>query len=181
MGYVAFAADIYGQEVRPVDMKGASELAGKYKSDRALMRERAQAALETLSSNRQVDKNKIAAIGFCFGGTVALELARDMAPLKGVVSFHGGLSSVNKATTMAPKILVLHGGDDPYVSPKEVAEFQQEMRDAKADWQFIAYGNTVHSFTQEAAGADNSKGAAYNEQSSKRAGREMETFFKDIF
>lgn len=178
LGYVAFAADVYGQGVRAKDMKEASELAGKYKSDRKLMRERAQAALATLSANKRVNKEKMAAMGYCFGGTVALELARDGAPLSSVVSFHGGLSTPMKAEKLSPHILVLHGGDDPYVPVKEVEEFQDEMRKAKADWQFIAYGNTVHSFTNPEAGSDNSKGAAYNEQSAKRAWDQMRAFFK---
>lgn len=181
MGYVAFAADVYGQGVRPKDGKEASELATKYKEDRKLLRERAGAALETLKSNKKVDQKKIAAIGFCFGGTTALELARMNAPLSGVVSFHGGLSTPMKGESFSSKILVLHGGDDPYVPQNEVTEFQEEMRKGKADWQFISYGNTVHSFMHEEAGTDNSKGAAYNPVSEKRAWREMQNFFKDIF
>ncbi len=178
LGYVAFAADVYGQGVYAKDMKEASELAGKYKGDRKLMRQRAQAALMALLSSKKVNKNKIAAIGYCFGGTVALELARDGAPLSSVVSFHGGLSTPLKAETMTPKILILHGADDPYVPGTEVAEFQEEMRKAKADWQFISYGNTVHSFTNPEAGSDNSKGAAYNKISAERAWDQMKAFFK---
>jgi dienelactone hydrolase len=179
-GFIAFAADIYGQGVRPADWKAASELATKYKNDRTTMRARAQAALETLLKQKNVDTTKTAAIGFCFGGTVALELARDGAPLKGVVSFHGGLAAPVKATTLTPKILALHGADDPFVPATEVAEFQTEMRNAKADWEFISYGNAVHSFTHKDAGNDNSKGAAYNELAEKRSMREMDNFFKEI-
>lgn len=178
LGYAAFAADIYGQGVRAKDMNEANELSVKYKTDRKLMRERAQAALATLVANKRVNKNKVAAMGYCFGGTVALELARDGAPLTSVVSFHGGLSTPMKASTLSPKVLVLHGGDDPFVPVKEVEEFQEEMRKAKADWQFISYGNTVHSFTNPEAGNDSSKGFAYNEESSKRAWDQMKAFFK---
>lgn len=181
LGYVAFAADVYGQGVRPKDAKEAGELAGKFKNDRKLMRERAQAALKALSENKRVNKEKVSAIGYCFGGTVALELARDGAPLTSVVSFHGGLGAPVKAEKMTPRILVLHGGDDPYVPQTEVQEFQEEMRKAKADWQFIAYGNTVHSFTNPEAGNDPSKGAAYNETSAKRAWNQMVAFFKETF
>lgn len=181
LGYVAFAADVYGMGNNPKDGAAAAALAGKFKADRKLLRERAQAALETLSSQKQVNKDMLAATGYCFGGTTALELGRDGAPLKGIVSFHGGLSTDMKAKTMSPKILILHGGDDPYVPSSEVSEFQKEMRDAKADWQFVTYGNTVHSFTQVEAGNDNSKGAAYNESSDKRSWEEMKRFFKDIF
>lgn len=178
LGYVALAADVYGQGVRPKDGKEAGELANKYKGDRKLMRERAEAALTAITANKHVNKNKVAAIGYCFGGTVALELARDGAPLASVVSFHGGLSAPVKAQKMDPKILILHGGDDPYVPVKEVEEFQEEMRNAKADWQFISYGNSVHAFTNPAAGNDNSKGAAYNELTTKRAWEQMKSFFK---
>lgn len=180
-GYVAFAADIYGEGVRPKNGKEASELATKYKTDRKTMRERAEAALTALKGHARVNKDKIAAIGFCFGGTAALELARMQAPILGVVSFHGGLGTPMKAEKMNAKILVLHGGDDPFVPATEVSEFQEEMRKAKADWQFVSYGNTVHSFTHKEAGNDNSKGAAYNELSEKRSMREMKDFFSDIF
>lgn len=181
MGYVAFAADVYGMENNPADQKAASELAGKYRADNKLMRDRANAAFETISQNKNVDKSKVAAIGYCFGGTIALELARAGAPVKGVISFHGGLATKEKATTLAPKILVLHGGDDPFVPEKDIVEFQKEMRDAKADWQFVSYGNAVHSFTLKHAGNDNSKGAAYNELADKRSWKEMKTFFEELF
>lgn len=179
LGYVAFAADVYGQGVRAKDQKEAMALSGKYKEDRKLMRARARAAFETILKDKRVDKSKIAAMGYCFGGTVALELARDGAPIKSVVSFHGGLSTPMKAETMGPKVLILHGSDDSFVQPKEVSEFQDEMRKAKADWQLITYGNTVHSFTNPESGNDPSKGFAYNEQSTRRAWEHMKTFFKD--
>lgn len=179
LGYVAFAADIYGQGIRPKDGKEASELANKYKSDRKVMRERAEAALEALSKDKHVNKERIAAMGYCFGGTVALEMGRAAAPLKSIVSFHGGLSTPMKADKMNSKVLVLHGGDDPYVPASEVSDFEAEMRAAKADWQLLAYGNTVHSFTNPDAGNDPSKGAAYNELSAKRAWEQMKNFLKE--
>lgn len=181
MGYVAFAADVYGIGNNPKDMGEAAKLAGKYREDRKLMRERAQAAVATLSQNKLVDSSKVAAIGYCFGGTVALELARDQAPLKGVVSFHGGLATNMKATEVKTKVLVLHGADDPFVPAKEVSEFEEEMRKAKADWQLIAYGNTVHSFTQKGAGNDPSKGFAYNEVADKRSWEQFKIFLKELF
>lgn len=177
-GYVAFAADVYGQGIRPKDAKEASELAGKYKNDRKLMRERAQAGLKALMNHNKVNKEKVAAIGYCFGGTTALELARDGAPLSAVVSIHGGLGTPMKAQKLTPKVLVLHGGDDPYVPATEIAEFHEEMRAVKADWQFISYGNAVHSFTNPEAGNDNSKGAAYNGVAAKRSWDHMLSFFK---
>ena len=180
-GYVAFAADVYGQGNNPKDVKGAMELSNKYKADRKLLRARAQAALDTLAAHKKVDKTKVVAIGYCFGGTTALELARSGADIRGVVSFHGGLSTDMKAKEMKPKVLALHGGDDPYVPNKEVEEFQAEMRAAKADWQFVSYGNTVHSFTEKEAGDDNSKGAAYNALSDKRSWEAFEEFLEETF
>lgn len=181
LGYIAFAADVYGKDTRPKDQKEASEFATKYRADRKLMKERAQAALETLLKQKNVKKDKVAAMGYCFGGQVAIELARDGAPLVAVVSFHGALNTPEKAKTLAPKILALHGADDPFVPDAEVAEFQKEMREAKADWQFVSYGNAVHSFTDKAAGSDNSKGAAYNELADRRSWEEMKRFFQESF
>jgi dienelactone hydrolase len=183
MGYVGFAADIYGKEDMPHSQAEAGKAAGKYKSDRKLLRARAQAALDKLTSYSFVDKNKLVAIGFCFGGTTALELARSGAPLVGTVSFHGGLSTPNPddAKNIKGKVLALHGGDDPNVPPSEVAAFQEEMRKAKVDWQFVSFGNTVHSFMVSTAGNDPSKGAAYNPVSEKRAWLDFQNFLKEVF
>jgi dienelactone hydrolase len=183
MGYVVFAADIYGKGIRPKNAEEASGEATKYKSDRHLMRERAQMALDELKEQENVDDKKIAAIGYCFGGTVALELARSGAPLAGVVSFHGGLETPTPedAKNIKGKVLALHGADDPFVPPPEVAAFQDEMRKGKVDWQMVIYGNAVHSFTTPYAGNDNSKGAAYNEKADHRSWQAMKGFFKEIF
>jgi dienelactone hydrolase len=183
LGYVAFAADIYGKGVRPSAQPEAAKTAGVYKSDRPLMRARAQAGLETLKKQKFVDTRRIAAIGYCFGGTSVLELARDGADLRGVASFHGGLSTPTPqdAGNIKGKVLALHGADDPFVKPDEVAAFQEEMRAAKVDWQFVSYGNAVHSFTNKAAGSDNSKGAAYNEKADRRSWEAMKVFFAEIF
>lgn len=178
-GYVAFAADIYGKGVRPKDTKEAGALAGKYKGDRKLLRERVRAAYDALSKFRLTDTTRLAAIGFCFGGTTALELARSGAPLKAVVTFHGGLDSPTPADgkNITAKVLVLAGADDPFVPAADIAAFKKELNDAKVDWQMIEYSGTVHSFTIPAAGDDNSKGAAYNERSTKRAFAAMRDFF----
>ena len=182
LGYNVFAADIYGKGIRPSSARDAGALAGKYKSDRALLRARVKAGLDVLEKNELTDTKKIAAIGYCFGGTTVLELARSGADISGVVSFHGGLSSPNPADAknIKGKVLVLHGADDPNVNP-EVPAFQDEMRKAKVDWQFVAYGNAVHSFTDWNAGNDNSKGAAYNEKADKRSWEAMKEFFAEIF
>jgi len=183
LGYVAFAADIYGKGVRPANMKEASSLAGKYKDDRKLMRSRINAALDLIKMHMLVDAKKISAIGYCFGGTVVLELARSGANIAGVVSFHGGLGTPNPADAknIRGKVLVLHGADDPFVPPAEVKAFEEEMRSAKVDWQMISYGNAVHSFTNPEAGSDNSRGAAYNEKADRRSWQAMKNFFAEIF
>ncbi|MBF0473673.1 MAG: dienelactone hydrolase family protein [Nitrospirae bacterium] len=183
MGYVAFAADIYGKGIRPANNEDAAKQSGIYRTDRALMRARAKAALETLIKQRFTDKTKMAAIGFCFGGTTALELARSGADLRGVVSFHGGLDTPNPkdASLIKGRILILHGADDPYVDAKQIAAFQDEMRSAKVDWEMVYYSGAVHSFTNPFAGNDNSKGAAYNETASQRSWLAMQRFFNDIF
>ena len=183
LGYVAFAADIYGKGVRPTAPSDAAKTAGIYKNDRALLRARARAGLEELKKQKFVDPQRLAAIGFCFGGTTVLELARDGADLNGIVSFHGGLStpSPQDARNIKGKILALHGADDPFVKADEVAAFQDEMRKAAVDWQFVSYGNAVHSFTNIAAGNDNSKGAAYNEKADKRSWQAMKDFFAEVF
>jgi dienelactone hydrolase len=183
LGYIAFAADIYGKGIRPATSAEAAKTAGAYKNDRPLMRARVAAGLETLKAQKLVDQQRIAAIGYCFGGTTVLELARSGADIKGFVSFHGGLSTPTPqdAKNIRGKVLVLHGADDPYVKAEEVAAFQNEMRTAGADWQFVSYGNAVHSFTNRAAGSDNSKGAAYNEKADTRSWEAMKIFFAEIF
>jgi dienelactone hydrolase len=182
-GYVAFVADIYGKGARPHDQKEAGEFAGKYKKDRALMRSRAQAALDTLVKRADVDAARVAAIGFCFGGTAALELAKNGAALKGVVSFHGGLDALvaGESKNIKAKVLVLHGADDPYVPAKDIAAFKKDLNDAKVDWVMTEYADTVHSFTLPQAGNDKSKGAAFNERSAKRAFAAMKVFFDELF
>jgi dienelactone hydrolase len=184
LGYVAFAADIYGKGVRPATPELAAAEAGKYRgADRGLMRARAAAGLEKLASFNEVDPDRLAVIGYCFGGTAALELARSGAKLKGAVSFHGGLDTPIPADALKirGKVLVLHGADDPHVPPEKVASFQQEMRMAKVDWQMIYYGGAVHSFSNINSGNDPSKGAAYNEKADRRSWEAMKQFFVEIF
>lgn len=183
LGYVAFAADIYGKGIRPNNPKDAATQAGIYRSNRQLMRERAQAGLSVLQKNPLTDAQKIAAIGYCFGGGTVLELARSGAPIAGVVSFHGNLDTPNPADAknIKAKVLVLHGASDTYVPPEQVTAFAKEMTDAKVDWQLVAYGETVHSFTNPESGNDPSKGAAYNPSSDKRSFAAMLQFFNEIF
>jgi dienelactone hydrolase len=183
LGYVAFCADIYGQGVRPKDTKEAGVEATKYKTDRALLRARVNAGLAEFKKHELVDLKHIAAIGYCFGGTTVLELARSGAELNGVVSFHGGLDSPAPADgkNIKCKVLACHGADDPFVPVPDLAAFEREMRDNKVDWQLIAYGGAVHSFTQPMAGNDNSKGAAYHKAADQRSWEAMKQFFGELF
>ncbi len=183
LGYVAFAADIYGKGVRPKNADEARIQATIYRSDRPLMRRRAQAGLQVLATNKMVDPRKIAAIGYCFGGGVALELARSGADLAGVVSFHGNLDTPNPADAKSIKcrILVQHGGSDQGVGPDQVAAFEKEMTDAGVDWVLTVYGGAVHGFTNPDNGNDPSKGVAYNEKADLRSWQAMKQFFSEIF
>ncbi|MDD5255380.1 MAG: dienelactone hydrolase family protein [Candidatus Omnitrophica bacterium] len=183
LGYVAFAADIYGKGIRPKDRAQASRQAGMYRADRTLMRARAAAGLAELRKQKTVDAGRIAAIGYCFGGGTVLELARSGADIAGVVSFHGNLDTPHPedAKQIKAKVLVLHGADDPNIPAEQISAFQDEMRNAGVNWQMVSYGNAVHSFTNPEAGDDPSKGAAYNKEADERSWKAMRTFFDEIF
>ncbi len=183
LGYVAFAIDLYGKGVRPKDAKEAAALAGKYRGDRKLMRARAAAGLEVLLKNSMTDPRRVAAIGYCFGGTTVLEMARSGAPLAGVVSFHGGLDTPTPADArnIKGKVLALHGADDPFAPAAQRAAFEDEMRAGGVDWQLVVYGGAVHGFTNPANGSDNATGLAYNEMADRRSWEAMKAFFAEIF
>jgi dienelactone hydrolase len=184
LGYVAFCADIYGKGVHPKDTSETSALVGKYESEsgRTLLRARVNAALDMLKKNELVDTKRVAAIGYCFGGTTVIELARSGADLNGVVSFHGGLDSPTPADgkNIKCKVLALAGADDPFQKPDDLAAFESEMRDNKVDWQIVFYGGAVHAFTQPDPGFVNA-GAKYNEKADKRSWEAMKQFFAEIF
>ncbi len=182
LGYSVFAADVYGKGVRPQPPE-AGKVAGQYKTDRKLYRERMLSALEVLNKDEHTDPAKVAAIGYCFGGTGVIELARSGALVKGVVSFHGGLDSPapEDGRNIKGKVLALHGADDPFVPPADIAAFEKEMKDAKVDYKLVSYPGAVHAFTQKAAGDDNSKGAAYNKAADRASWNEMKAFFARLF
>lgn len=183
LGYIAFAIDMYGKGVKAKDPKEAATLSNTYRGNRPLMRQRADAGLETLKKHPLADVQRTAAIGYCFGGTTVLEMARAGADLVGVVSFHGNLSTPNPndAKNIRGKVLALHGADDPSVPPEQVNAFQDEMRKAGVDWTMVSYGGAVHGFTNPEAGNDPSRGAAYNEKADKRSWEAMKAFFAEIF
>ncbi len=184
MGFNVFAADVYGKGVRP-QPPAAGDEAGKYKSDRQLFRDRMLAGLEVLKSDEHTDGSRVAAIGYCFGGTGVLELARAGTEIAGVVSFHGGLGAAKgmeaEEGKIPAKVLCLHGALDPHVPAEEVAAFKAEMTAAKADWQFVSFGGAVHAFTQKMAGDDPTNGAAYDAKADARSWEDMQQFFAEIF
>ncbi len=183
LGYVALGGDPFGDGKEFTDLQEAIGVAGALMADPAKFRARARAGIDKLASLPQVDPNRLAAIGYCMGGSFSLELARDGAPLKGVVSFHGGLQTQRPAQAgqVKAKILVCHGSDDPMIPIPQVNAFVEEMTKAGADWQLISYGNTVHSFTNPDADGTMMPGIKYNAQSDARSWRAMKNFFEEIF
>jgi dienelactone hydrolase len=182
LGYYSFVADVYGLGNKPENTDEAGKLAGYYKTDFTSYQNRIQLAIDQLVK-AGANADEIAVIGYCFGGTGAIEAARGGLKVKGVVSFHGGLGKDGNrlAKPITAKVLALHGADDPYVPAKEVSAFEDEMRTSNADWQLNIYANAVHAFTHKDAGTDNSKGAAYNEKADKRSWEAMKIFFDELF
>ena len=182
--YVVFMADMYGKAVRPTNADEAKAAATLVRSDRPLMRKRAQAALEVLKAQTAqvaLDVSRLGAIGFCFGGGSVLELARSGADLKGFVSFHGNLDTPNPrdAQNIKAPVLVLHGADDPAVPQEQVDGFIAEMKAAKADWQLVSYGGAVHSFTSPVANMPGRN--EYHPVVAARAFRAMDQLFDEVF
>jgi len=183
LGYVALAGDPYGNGLQVTDLQEAIKYASALREDPAKFRQRARVALDTLASLPQVDASRLAVIGYCLGGTFALELARDGAPLRGVVSFHGGLETQRPAVAgqVKAKILVCTGADDPFVPVVQVNALAEEMTKAQADWQIMSYGGTVHSFTNPDADRVGVPGIAYNALADERSWKAMAAFFEEIF
>ncbi|GAB1406974.1 dienelactone hydrolase family protein [Thermomonas brevis] len=182
--YVVLVADVYGKDLRPKDAKEAGAAVGKVYDDGGLrLRERANAAVAALKAQAgkaPLDAARIGAFGFCFGGSVALELARSGAEVAGVVSFHGGLERHRPgADTYPASVLVLNGADDTAVPEEHILAFRREMKAAKADWQFVDLGNAVHCFTQEESKSP--PNCVYDERASNRAFEMMEDFFDERF
>ena len=181
LGYNVFIADIYGEGNYPKNTGEAGKLAGFYKTNYEAYQKRINAALQELVKSG-ANADNIVAIGYCFGGTGVLEAVRGHLNVKGVASFHGGLGkdATRKTEPITAKVLICHGADDPFVPKDEIASFQQELRDAKADWEMIYYANSVHSFTNPEAGSDNSKGAAYNPVAAKRSFEHLQLFLNEV-
>jgi dienelactone hydrolase len=181
MGYAALAADMYGNGMSTTDPKIAGAMAGSVRGTPRL-RERALAGLSELLRQPEVDTDRVAAIGFCFGGSAVLDLAYGGAKVKGVVTFHGGLFSPKEQDmkNIKTKFLVLHGADDPTMPRDSVLAFQESLRKSGADWQMVFYANAVHGFTNPANGTDNSKGAAYSPLAAQRSWEQMKMFLNEV-
>src|SRR5580692_5130820 len=181
MGFVAFCADIYGKGIRPTSVKDAGAQAGKYKGNRELLRARVSAGLDALKQNELVDTSHVAAIGYCFGGTTVLELARSGADLSGVVSFHGHLATAAPAQPGAVKtrILVCAGADDPFVPLDQIEAFEHEMDAAAVHWEGNVYSGAKRSFTNPGADQFRVPGLAYNREADLSSWDAMQVFFKE--
>lgn len=178
-GYVALAADMYGDGVTTTDPKQAGAWAGKVKGSE-LIRTRSRAALDALAKVPQVDPQRLGALGFCFGGTTALELAWSGAPVDAVASFHGSLTIPKPSDKgIGAGVLVLHGANDQFDSQETLLGFQQAMRGLTLDWQMVYYGNAVHSFTNPNASKAGIPGVAYDERAARRSWQLMLAFFEE--
>jgi dienelactone hydrolase len=183
MGYAVLAADYYGDGKTAGSLDEAIGMMGPVAATADITRARGMAALRALAARPEADAARMAAIGFCFGGTMALELARAGAPLRAVAGFHSGLGTKGPAVapgSIQPRILACIGADDPMIPPEQRAAFEAEMRDAGADWQLHIYGGTVHSFTNPAA-TDPAMAHAvrYNPVADARSWAAMETLFAE--
>ena len=183
LGYVAFAADMFGDRMQVTELPKAIEIITDLLGNPPKLLARADAALEVLRQRPEVDAARLGGIGFCFGGSTVLQLARSGADLKGVVSFHGALSTKApaKAGSVKAGILSCTGADDPMIPADQVVAFEEEMRAAKADWQVIQYGNTLHSFTNPEADGSLNPAILYNEKTDKRSWAAMRDFFQEKF
>ncbi len=183
LGLAVFAVDVYGKGVRPKNQQEAAATSGKYKGDRKLFRERVLRGLQVLREQKEVDPAKVMAVGYCFGGTGVIELARAGADVQAVVSFHGGLDSPNPADgkNIKATVLALQGADDPFVKATDIAAFQNEMRTNNVDWDMTVYGGAVHSFTDTSAGSDPKTGQAYNEKADQRSFEALTALVNDLY
>ncbi|GAA4265579.1 dienelactone hydrolase family protein [Frondihabitans peucedani] len=182
LGYVAFAGDIYGADSQPADGGEAGELAGRFYGDVELFRARALANLEKLKADPDVDPSRIAVMGYCFGGSAALEIARTGAEIAGAVAFHGRLETQAPAEpgSITAPVLVLTGADDPVVPPESVLGFEDELRAAGADdWQVVSYSGALHAFAVPGTNSPE-HGAAFQETANRRSWVAMRDFFDEV-
>lgn len=182
LGYVGFAVDMYGDAVTPDSKARRRAFMTPLVEDRHQITIRMNAAKDALQKQSMVDEKQIAAIGYCFGGLCALDLARSGADIKGAVSFHGRLTAPEKPSKaqIKCKLLVMHGYDDPLIPPEQITDFANEMTNKKADWQTHLYGKVQHSFTNPKA-HDEEMGLFYNSTADKRSWNSLKDFLHEIF
>lgn len=181
LGYVGFAIDMFGKGILGITTEEKSDLIKPFMNDRQKLLNRILAGFETLKTLPHVDTNRLAAMGFCFGGLCVLDLARSGTDLRGVVSFHGLLNAPANLSKHKIKasVLALHGHDDPMAPPNEVRAFEDEMTEAGADWQVHIYGGVQHAFTNPLAN-DTKLGTIFNKTAEKRSWQSMKNFFEEV-
>jgi dienelactone hydrolase len=182
LGYVAFALDYHGGGVRLPDMGVVLERLGALRGNCDAIRARGNAGLRVLLSQSSVDHDRVAAIGYCFGGTMALELARSGAALRAIVGFHSGLSTAqpDDAANITGSVVVCIGTEDPLIPAEQRTEFEAEMRAANVDWRMNLYGRAAHSFTNPDAGAAGIPGIAFDRLTDERSWRAMLDLFVEV-
>jgi dienelactone hydrolase len=181
LGYVAFALDMYGKGVTTTSPDEAGKLAGQFRGDPKRVRARAKAGFEVLAADPRVDATRIAAMGYCFGGSTSLQMAYAGMDLAGVISFHGSLPLPEASDRIRCPILVLHGADDPMVPDADVQAFEAAMRKAGANWELVAYGGAVHAFTNPEVDKAGIPGARYQAQADERSWQRMKGFLDEVF
>ncbi len=181
LGHVAFCADMYGEGKVTADPKQAGQWSGHLKGDVARWRQRALAGLKVLTDQPQTDGRRLAAIGYCFGGSTALELAISGAEVAGVVSFHGGLPAIPAGADIEAEVLVCHGAQDHFAKPEQIAAFKRGLTRRGAAWTFIEYADAEHSFTNPGADAHGMDGIAYNRRADEQSWRHMRALFTRLF
>ncbi|MDA7979008.1 MAG: dienelactone hydrolase family protein [Pirellulales bacterium] len=183
LGYVAFALDMYGEGKSTEHAAEATAWSAQVRENLESWVQRARAGLQVLTSQENVDGDRIAAIGYCFGGATVMQLAYSGAELKGVVSFHGSLpvATATQAQATKAKVLICHGADDPFIPKERIAQFQEMLTAGNVDWQMVSYSGTVHSFTNPDADQHGMEGVAYNKASDERSWAHMREFLNEIF
>jgi dienelactone hydrolase len=183
LGYVALAVDMYGDGQVTTDPAEAGRLAGQFRENTTLWRQRIRAAYDALADNEHCDPARIAAIGFCFGGSTVLQLAASGTDVAAVVSFHGGLIPITEpdASRIRARILVLHGAADPHVTDESVKTFEDTLRKTDVDWQITIYSGAQHGFMNPAASKLGMEGISYDERTAQRAWGQMRLILQQTF
>lgn len=183
LGYVAFAADMYGPGKVTMHAKDAQGWMTQITQNQQAWQNRALLGLDQLKANPDVDKSKLGAIGYCFGGATVMQLAYAGADLDAVVSFHGSLppATPEQAAAVKAHVLIAHGDIDPFVPAERIVQFKKALSDANVDWEMDIYANTKHGFTNPDAGSFGMEQLAYNKKADERSWKRMKAFFADIF